>query len=67
MVEIQCLIHNSSPITPILNQINTVPRIDNCLFKILLIFSSHLRLGLPKGRFPVGLPVNFKSTLPFSF
>ena len=33
----------------------------------ILILSSHLRLGLPKGLFPVGLPVKIlKALLPFS-
>ena len=34
----------------------------------ILIFSPYLRLGLPKGLFPVGLPVKIlKALLPSSF
>ena len=34
----------------------------------ILILSSHLRIGLPKGLFPVGLPVKIlKALLPSSF
>ena len=44
-------------------QIKLVPRIS---LRFILILSSHLRLGLPKGLFPVGLPVNIlKALLPF--
>ena len=52
---------------PILSRINLIPRIATYIFKIILILSSHLRLGLPKGLFPVGLPVkNLKALLPSS-
>ena len=35
--------------------------------RFFIILSSHLRLGLPKGLFPVGLPVKiFKALLPSS-
>ena len=47
---------------PILSRINPVTRID-----AILILSSLLRLGLPKGLFPVGLPVKIlKALLPSS-
>ena len=32
----------------------------------ILILSSHLRLGVPKGLFPVGLPVKILKALPLS-
>ena len=64
--EIQCRIHNGSPIIPILSRFNVIPRSDNYFFKILSNLSSHLRVGLPKGLFPVGVPVNIlKAVLPF--
>ena len=51
--------HKVSPIIPILSRINPIPRIDTYLFKV------YLRLGLPKGLFPVGLPVKIlKATCP---
>ena len=34
---VQWCIHKSSPITPILNRINPIPRIDNYLFKIQVL------------------------------
>ena len=55
--EAQCRIHKDSPIIPILNRINPISRIDTYFLRPILILSSHLRLGLPKGLFPVGLPV----------
>jgi hypothetical protein len=47
-------IHKGSPIILILSRTNPITRIDTYLFKV---HSSHLRLDLPKGLFPVGLPV----------
>ena len=65
--EVQRRIHKASPIISILNQINLIPRIDTYFFKIHLILSSHLHLGLPKGLFPVGVPdSNLKALLPSS-
>ena len=53
------------PIIPILSRINPILGIDIYL-KSILIFS-HLRLGLTKGFFPVGLPVKIlKALLPSS-
>ena len=52
--EVQCRIHKGSPIIHILSRINPIPRIDTYLFKV---HSNILDLGLPKGIFPVGLPV----------
>jgi hypothetical protein len=44
-----------------------IPRIDTYLFKILSIIVPHLRLGLPKGLFPAGVPVKIlKALLPSS-
>jgi hypothetical protein len=37
----------------------SIPHIATYFFRSILILSSHLRLGLPKGLFPVGLPVKF--------
>ena len=43
---------------PILSTINPIPHIDIHFFKkTILIMSSHLCLGLPKGLLPVGLHV----------
>ena len=56
-----------SPIIPILSRINPIPRTDTYFLRYILILSSHLRLGLPKGLFPVGLLVKIlKALLPFS-
>ena len=55
-----------SPIIPILSRINPISRIDTYV-RFILILSSHLRLGLAKGLFPVYLPVNIlKALLPSS-
>ena len=40
------------PIIPILSSINPIPRIESYLFKV------YSNIVLPKGLFPVGLPVN---------
>jgi hypothetical protein len=55
--EVQCRIHKGSPIIPIRSQINPIPRIDIYFFKVHSNIVLHLRLGLTKGLFPVGLPV----------
>ena len=53
-----------SPIISSLSQTNPIPHIDTHFFKIL-IWSSHLRLGLPKGLFPAGVPFKIlKALLP---
>ena len=44
------------PIISILSRINPIPRIDTHFFKIILILSSHLRLGPRNGLSPVDLP-----------
>ena len=54
-----------SSIIPILNRIAPIDSIDTYFFKSMLILSSHLRLGLPKTLFPVGVPVKIlKALLP---
>ena len=52
-----------------LSRINPILRIDTCFFKIHSnILSSHLRLVIPKGIFPVDVPVKIlKGLLPSSF
>ena len=47
-----------SPIIPILSRINLIPRIDTYPFKV------HSNIVLPKGFFPVGLPVKILKGLP---
>jgi hypothetical protein len=42
---------------PILSQINPVHTIPSYL-RSILIFSTHLRLGLPSGLLPFGFPTN---------
>jgi hypothetical protein len=49
-------INKSLPLDPILSQPNPVRPIDPCLHKIHFMLSSHLRLGLPSGLLPSGLP-----------
>ena len=40
-------------------------QLNSSYWHLFLILSSYLRLGLPKGLFPVGLPVNIlKALLP---
>ena len=65
--EVKCRIHKGSPIIPILNRINPVPRTDTFLsLRSILKLLSHLHLGPPKALFPVGLLVKIlKALLPF--
>jgi len=66
-LEVQCHIHKGSLIIPILSQINPIPHIDTHLFKVHSNIVLHLHLGLPKGLFPVCLPVKIlKALLPSS-
>jgi hypothetical protein len=44
------------PPIPVLNQLDPVRTPTSHLLKCILILSSHLRLGLPSGLFPLGLP-----------
>ena len=56
-------IHKGSPIIPILSRINPIPRIDTYFCKVHCNIALTYMLGLPKGLFPVGLPVNILKTL----
>jgi hypothetical protein len=49
-------IHKSPPLVPILSHINPVHAPHPTSWRIILILSSHLRLGLPSGLLPSGLP-----------
>ena len=63
--EVQCRIHKGFPIIPTLRRINPIPRIDTYFLKVHCNIVLHLRLGLPKGLFPAGLPVKIlKELLP---
>ena len=56
-----------APMILILSQINQIPRMIPISIKSISILSSYLRLDLPKGLFPVGLPVEIlKALLPSS-
>ena len=55
----RCRIHKGSPIIPILRRNNPISRIDTYFFNI----HSNVVLGLPKGLFPVGLPVKILKAL----
>ena len=66
-LEVQCRLHKGSPIIPILNRIYPIPLIDTYLFKVHFNIVPHLRLGLPKGLFPVELTVKILKALLPSF
>ena len=51
-----------SPIIPILSRTNPIPRKDTYFIGSILILPSNQRLCLPKGLFPVGLPVKILKT-----
>ena len=58
-------VHSGSPIIPILSRINQFLALKPISLKSILILSSHLRLGLPQGLFPIGLFVKItKALLP---
>jgi hypothetical protein len=60
------VIHKGSPIIPILSRIKQFPALIPISSSSILISSSHLRLGLPKGTFPAGLPIKIlKALLPY--
>jgi hypothetical protein len=62
--EVQCRIHEDSPIIPILSRINPITRIDTYLFKV---HSNIVLPSTPKELFPAGLPVKIlKALLPSS-
>jgi len=52
-------VYMRSPLVSILSQMNPVQTFPSYFPKIHLILSSHLRLGLPSGLFPSGLPTKF--------
>ena len=54
-------IHKGSPVIPILNRINPIPRTDTNFFKI----HSNIvqRLGLPKVLFPEGVTIHWSTVL----
>ena len=61
------LIHKSSPIIPVLNQINSIRRIDTYFFKIHCNIAHLSTPRLPQGLYPLGLPVKIlKVLLPSS-
>jgi len=49
-------IHKCPPPIPILSQLDSVHTPTSTFWRSILILSSHLRLGLPSGLFPSGLP-----------
>ena len=49
-------IYKNPPIVPVLSQINPVHVLHPTAWGFILILSSHLRLGLPSGIFPLGFP-----------
>jgi hypothetical protein len=51
-------VHKSPPLVHILSQINPVNTTPFYISKIILIFSTHLRLGFLIGLFPSGFPPN---------
>jgi hypothetical protein len=57
-------IHNSPPPVPILSQLNPVHATHPTALRSILILSSHLRLGLPSGRFPSGFPTKMRLFSP---
>ena len=57
-----------SPIIPILSRINQFLVLKSISLRSILILSSHLRLRLPQGIFPVGVPVKIlKELLPSGY
>ena len=56
-----------SRIIPIVNEINPIPPVDTYSFRSILLLSSHLHLGIPRGHIPVGLHITiFKALLLYS-
>ena len=51
----QCRIYEGFPIIPVLSRINQFLVLIPIYLRCILILSLHLRLGLPKSIFPVGL------------
>jgi hypothetical protein len=52
--KVDCFIHKSSPLLPILRQLKVVCTLMSCFLMIQLILFSHLRLGLPSAPLPSG-------------
>ena len=52
--EVQCRIQKNSPVIAVLSRINQFLVLAPIFLISILIFSSHLCLGLPKGLFHVG-------------
>ena len=66
-LDLQLFFYNSVASIITINEIiMIIDVIINCLSSILIL-SSHLGLGLPKGLFPVGLPVKILKTLLLSY
>jgi hypothetical protein len=55
-LEVRYPAHNSPPLVPVLNQINPVHIPHLISYRYIPISLSHLRLDLPSGLFPSGLP-----------
>jgi hypothetical protein len=58
-------VHKTPPLVPILSQINSIHTIP-CYLRSILIWSTHLCLGLPSGLFPSGFPTNILYAFIFS-
>jgi hypothetical protein len=54
-----CSFHNSPQLIPSICQMNAVCIIISCFFKTFLIYSSHLRLVLPKKTFSTNVPYEY--------
>jgi hypothetical protein len=64
--EVHYRIHKSPPPVHILSQLNPVHTPHPTSWRSVLILSSHLRLGLPSGRLPSGLPTKILYAPRFS-
>jgi hypothetical protein len=58
-------VHRSSPLVPILSQINPVHTSHPISLRSSLILSTHLSLRLRSGLFPSGFPTNILYAVPF--
>jgi hypothetical protein len=61
-------VHNIPPLIPILSQIDPIHTIPShpIYLRSILILSTHLRLGLPRGLFHSGIPTNILYEFLFS-
>jgi hypothetical protein len=59
-------VHKSPPPIPVVSQINPVHTTHPISLRSILIVSTHLRLGLPSGLFPYGLPTTQQFVLKHS-